>query len=157
MIAIVLMMLAIFVDGAGRYVFNHPVIGTREVVTQYLMIATVWLAFSKTQRLGGHVSIDLVMRKTSARVQTYVHAFTSVLGAAVVVLLCAGAMRPLITKFDVWTMGSVDFPIAPAWAAIVIGSAVLTLRLLLEAATTLLNGSTSSDEAAEMSAERGVV
>lgn len=66
-IAIVLMMLHICVDVAGRYIFNNPVEGTVETVEIYYMVAVVMLPFAYIARGEGHIIVTLFTRGLSPR------------------------------------------------------------------------------------------
>lgn len=58
-IATVLMMLHVTVDVAGRTLFNHPLVGTVEIVSAYHMAALAFLPLALITREKGHIVVEL--------------------------------------------------------------------------------------------------
>ncbi len=55
LIAGVLMMLHVSVDVAGRYLFNHPIEGTTEIVAAYYMVLVAYLPWAWLARDDRHI------------------------------------------------------------------------------------------------------
>jgi len=58
---LVLMMLTV-VDVSGRYLFRHPLQGSVEI-SELLLLVIIVLAIAGTQRVGGHVGMDILLDK----------------------------------------------------------------------------------------------
>lgn len=63
----VLIMLLVSVDAIARYLIGTPISFTFDVVTAYLMPATLFFALSFTLRHGGHVNVDLIVEHMPPR------------------------------------------------------------------------------------------
>jgi TRAP-type transport system small permease protein len=77
--AIVFMIVVVFLDVGGRYLFKMPLRGAYELVEQSMVFlggfAIMYCAVKK-----GHVLIDILINKFSKRVQTIIHAVLSGVG-----------------------------------------------------------------------------
>lgn len=130
--ALIAMMIGISADAVGRYFFNSPLVGTREIVTRYLLIGTAWLAFARVQRLGGHVAIDFLMNKAPAQFQHVSGIITNIIGALVSVVFFIAAVERMVITFGLRSFGTIELPIWPAWAMIAIGSILFAIRLTID-------------------------
>lgn len=61
-IAIVTLMMLTVVDVSGRYLFSHPLMGGIEI-SELLLLVIVILPMASTQRVGGHLGVDLLLNK----------------------------------------------------------------------------------------------
>jgi TRAP-type C4-dicarboxylate transport system permease small subunit len=91
-VAIVLLMLHVVVDVAGRYLFNHPFGGTLESVTYYYMVMVTALPFAYVTRNQGQIAVEMF---TSFLPQRWIHFIDA--GAGVLMLLYVGVLS--------WKMG----------------------------------------------------
>ncbi|MHC5654056.1 TRAP transporter small permease subunit [Stappia sp.] len=58
-LALLLMMLHVTADVAGKYLFNKPIPGTAEVVASYYMISVVFLPLAWLEATNGPITVDL--------------------------------------------------------------------------------------------------
>ncbi len=65
--ALVLMMVHVFADVIGRYVFNSPIEGTLETVQIYYMVMVVVLPFAYVTRKDGQIIVALFTQKMAPR------------------------------------------------------------------------------------------
>ncbi len=65
--ALVLMMVHVFVDVIGRYVFNSPIEGTLETVQIYYMVMVVVLPFAYVTRTDGQIIVALFTQHLAPR------------------------------------------------------------------------------------------
>jgi TRAP-type C4-dicarboxylate transport system permease small subunit len=117
-----------------RYAFNSPIPGHLEG-SELLMPIIVFLAISYTQRVRGHVGMDLVVDALPAgirRVVTIVTLLVSVLVCAILCWFCFKAARQLWAYDDV-TMTPPYFKTWPSGASIAIGYGLLAGRMFLQA------------------------
>lgn len=81
-LAVVLMMLHVCADVVAKYVFNMPIRGTLEIVSNYYMVAVVFLPLALVERRNAHISVEIVSQHLPLRVQTIL--------IGVVCLVCIG-------------------------------------------------------------------
>lgn len=73
--ALGLMMLHVTADVVGKYVFNHPIPGTAEVVASYYMVAAVFLPLAWVEIREGSILVEILFDLLPAmgrRVATFV-------------------------------------------------------------------------------------
>ena len=68
-IAVVLMMLHICADVIAKYVFNSPIPGTLEIVSNYYMVATVFLPLALVERKNAHIAVEILSQHLPTRGQ----------------------------------------------------------------------------------------
>ncbi|MBW1767830.1 MAG: TRAP transporter small permease [Deltaproteobacteria bacterium] len=64
-------------DVTGRF-FRHPILGSMEIVG-FMAIITVAMALPYTHRIGGHVGVEILVRRFSERTQTIIDIITRAL------------------------------------------------------------------------------
>ena len=141
-IALLAIMCAVVADAGGRYLFSNPIPGVYEITELYLMLAIVFFGLALTQREGGHVRADIFFDMLPLRVRRGLEIFYLLAAFAVFALIAYAAGRASLQHIAAarWTTGVVPIPTGPSWAIACIGSAVLSLRLALQAALLLLGG-----------------
>lgn len=133
-ISLVLMMLAISADAAGRYLFDSPVQGAYELTGLYLMVMAVFLLLSANQAGGHHVRLDAAAGWLRRK-----------LGPAydrILALIALAAFAPLgwtVTEEGVErllaqdvTFGPIAFPLYLSYIWVPIGVLALLFRLTLD-------------------------
>ena len=133
------MMVLTTANAIGRYVFTSPITGVTEVTTLYLMGGAIWFAMSHTQAMGGHVAIDLFMRRAPLKIQFWTRVCTHLLSIIPVGLICWGTTEKLQETWGHTMVGEIPFPVSPSWAIIAVGSGVLAIRLMFELLADLVN------------------
>ncbi len=73
------------VDVVGRF-FKHPVFGSVELVS-FMGVLVVALALPFTHQSNGHIGVELIVRKLSARKRALIDACTGLLGFVLFVLI----------------------------------------------------------------------
>ncbi len=128
----VAMMLLISVDAVVRYLFNHPITGTFEITEEYLMVALVFLALSNTYTHGGHVRVTLFLRFIPSSIKLPVNILFALLGLGFFALLTYGGWNIFIRAAHEreFSEGLLQYPLAPAYFLIPLGSGLLCIRLL---------------------------
>jgi TRAP-type C4-dicarboxylate transport system permease small subunit len=132
--AIVLMMLLISADIAGRSAFGVPVLGAYEL-SEFLMGMTVFAGIGYVQARKEHLTIDLV---TSRLPRGVVARLDLVHAAAGVLLYGLIAWQGLLGAWYAYeigdrTAGLVRIPYWPAKAIVPLGAALLTLQIVADA------------------------
>jgi len=116
-----------------RYVFNAPIPGHLEG-SELLMPIIVFLAISYTQRVRGHVGMDLfvdALPPALNRVATVVTLLISVFVCAILCWFCFKAARQL-WEYDDVTMTPPYFKTWPSAASIAIGYGLLAGRMFVQ-------------------------
>ncbi|EAR52262.1 TRAP dicarboxylate transporter, DctQ subunit [Oceanicola granulosus HTCC2516] len=132
-----LMLLAVFSVG-GRNAFNRPLPGYVDWIEQAMpLIAFMGIAY--TQRLGGHIRMDIVVGALKGRVLWAVEWFTTLTVLVLMLLLVWGSWAHFQRSFDfaapLWSRDSsmdIGLPIWPAKLLAPVAFSVLSLRLALQ-------------------------
>lgn len=66
-LSVALMMFHVMADVAGKYLLHMPVPSTAEVVANYYMIASVFLALAYIEARGSAISVDLIYDNVGER------------------------------------------------------------------------------------------
>lgn len=134
-LALAAMMLLIVAEVVFRYLLGSPLGWTLGFVEDYLMVAFFFLAISYTFRVGGHVSIDLLVRRLPPKARRILAVVGNVLSLAFFALVCYAGI--LLTR-GAWLNSEIPPPGGadlswPTWTSYIfvpIGALVLALRLL---------------------------
>jgi TRAP-type C4-dicarboxylate transport system permease small subunit len=126
-------MLIVVTDVFMRYVVNRPFSFTYDLVGLYLMAGLFYLALSDTFAIHAHVSVDILVHRFSVPVRRLCEIVTCLCGLAVFSLITWLGLNRAIEDFvngDVLA-GAIPWPSWVSAGLVPLGSAVLTLRLLL--------------------------
>jgi TRAP-type transport system small permease protein len=109
--ATILMLLTV-ADVAGRYLFNHPILGVTEI-TQYVMVVLLF-GMAPCALAGRHVKIDIFFARLSRRTQAVLDCIYYVIGLGVTAFLSASAMKYALRALSFNSASSMlhipDFP-----------------------------------------------
>jgi len=128
-----LMMFLVVANTLTRKFLNWPITGAFEV-TESLLTLAIFLGLAYTQKVGAHISVDVLSRHFSGLSKKVFEISAPVLGVA-----CFGwaTYASWLYALDSFRMseqewGSITYPIWPVKMLIVFGLGALTLRYLLE-------------------------
>ncbi|MGB8622234.1 MAG: TRAP transporter small permease [Paracoccaceae bacterium] len=132
-----LMILAV-VSVGGRNFLNQPVPGYVDWIQQAMpLIAFMGIAF--TQRLGGHIRMDMVVGALKGRVLWAAEFVTTFAILVLMILLVWGSYSHFLRSFDfnapLWSRDSsmdIALPLWPAKLLVPVAFSVLCLRLVLQ-------------------------
>jgi TRAP-type C4-dicarboxylate transport system permease small subunit len=135
-------MVLIFFDAMSRYLFNHPLTFTFDIVVLYLMSATLLSILSFTLRQGGHISIDLFANLMNHRAYLVLVGF-ALLGASAICGIMAWeithlAYESLVMK-EIMT-GVYAWPLWISKAIVALSFIGLTARLVHIGLSNLIAG-----------------
>jgi TRAP-type C4-dicarboxylate transport system permease small subunit len=130
--ALGLMVLVIFINVIGRYLFRMPLKGTVEIV-ELALVVTVFFAMAYTEVVQGHITMDEVVARFPRRARSIVlstmyfaaAAFFFTIGYGDTVL-AVSFLRPIVRVTDI-----LHIPIAPLIFVIAVGSVIFGLELLM--------------------------
>ena len=125
------MMFLIVSDVTGRYVFNHPFRGTLEI-SEFLMVAVVFLSIAGTMHVGRHVSIRMLVDRLPEKSQALVDSLVLLVSIA---LFAAMAWKSGVRAVDVLNQGWYsDLLRIPAWPfrmLVAVGAFLMCLELIV--------------------------
>jgi len=129
-----IMMIWVFSDAIGRYVFNHPLPGTLEITEEYLMVCIVFLSISYAQKFKAHVRVDLFVHLIPEKVLPFTELVMKIIMLAYAALLTRQAVEQGLWCIEVnsTSRGSLGYPMAPAYFLMGLGLLLVSIRILFE-------------------------
>lgn len=132
-----LMLLAV-VSVGGRNLFNHPLPGYVDWIEQAMPLLA-FVGVSYTQRLGGHIRMDILVGRLRGRWLWAAELASTFVMLVLMLLLVWGTWAHFQRSFDFgapnWSRDSsldIGLPLWPAKLLVTFSFAVLSLRLLLQ-------------------------
>jgi len=124
-IAIVVMMIVMVLEAAGRYLFSFTVLFADELLG-YLMALVTYVGLAYTLRTGGHISIELVTDHLPKKVQRILGVVVSVLNLVFVGFLVWASWVYWLNIFNngFGTPGVIPVPLAVPTAVLPLGVTV---------------------------------
>lgn len=142
-LALLAMMCLVVADAGGRYIFASPVSGVYEITEFYLMIALIFFSLAMNQREGGNVRADIFYARFPPMVRRWLEVLYLLAALIVFALICYALTRSSVQHVmaNRWTTGAVSLPTGPSWGMAALGACILCLRLVLQIARLLADGS----------------
>ncbi len=132
------MMFLTTVDVILRYFFNRPIKGGMEY-SEVMMVIIIWLGFSYTLQVEGHVKIELFVSRLSKNTQIYFDIFACLIGLTLTGLLnWFGYMLTLNSYLNGEEMDVTSLPLYPFKGLIWAASILFTLEILAELSLNIL-------------------
>jgi len=132
--AVVIMFIMFFATAQvfSRKIFSYPLWGFIDII-EIVMVTFAFLAVAYCQRLGGHIRMELLVRRLSGRA-LWIAEFIGVLLALIIILcLMLFAWDFFLRAFELGDSTiDRDLPIWPAKLVIPVAFAVLNLRLIVQ-------------------------
>ncbi|MGE4610508.1 MAG: TRAP transporter small permease [Paracoccaceae bacterium] len=132
-----LMLLAV-VSVAGRNLFNHPLPGYVDWIEQAMPLLA-FVGVSYTQRLGGHIRMDILIGRLRGRWLWGAELASTIVMLILMLLLVWGTWAHFQRSFDFgspnWSRDSsldISLPLWPAKLLVAFSFAVLSVRLMLQ-------------------------
>lgn len=85
--AVALMMVHVCIDVVGKFLFNAPAPGTITIVTEYYMPILTFLPLAYVHRRRAHISVEVLTKTLSPRLQFHIHHLGLVIVLVVFALL----------------------------------------------------------------------
>lgn len=131
-IVIFLLVLLATVNILGRWLFSLPVSGYVDWVEQ-AMAFIAFLGIAYTQRLGGHIRMDIVIGQLRGRLLWFTELLSVVLMLCVTGVLIYGSYLHFWRAYDLGDSSlDINLPTWPAKLVVTVALAVLALRLMLQ-------------------------
>jgi len=122
-------------DVVGTKFLDWPVPGTLEF-TESTMVLIVFGALAYTQERRGHIRVELLYTHAGPRGRSFMEVVTHVVAFVFFALVAWQGLGELRYSWEIReaTMGTIRFPLYPARFLLVLGAALLLLRLALDIA-----------------------
>ena len=135
-ILIFLMSLLVFADVMGRYLFNHPIAGTTEIV-KCTIIAIVFLGIAYTLNQKRHIRTTILLDRMPPIFRLILELIASLLCLSVFSILIVFAWQAAWEAFLVREFDGVQLkvPVYPSRFIIVLGSGLLIIQSLSDILT----------------------
>jgi len=137
-IAVFSLMILAVISVGGRNFANAPLPGYVDWIEQAMPLIA-FVAVSYTQRLGGHIRMDIVIGRLRGRALWLVEMISTLVMLALMLLLIWGTYSHFLRAFDfgapLWSRDSsmdIGIPLWPSKLIVPIGFTVLSLRLMLQ-------------------------
>tara|TARA_R110002020_G_scaffold26514_26_gene86024 strand:+ start:8147 stop:8698 length:552 start_codon:yes stop_codon:yes gene_type:complete len=114
---IFVMMLHVVLDVLSKYILNEPITGTLEIVSNYYMVAIVFLPLAVVQRQNGHVKVEVFTTAFPPRVIAACDAFAAVLTLVYVSLMTWFVLIEAIEQTEIREKLQVGIKLMPVWPA----------------------------------------
>jgi len=132
-IIVALMMVHIFVDVSGRYLFGSPLPATISVVSHYYMVAVAFLPLAMCEKRDAHISVEVMMQLFPMPVQRHAYAWTWAYSAGIFMLLTYASWIDAERKRAIGTFVlelGYRVPVWPAYYLLPIGYALIAAVLV---------------------------
>jgi TRAP-type C4-dicarboxylate transport system permease small subunit len=137
-LAVFSLMLLAVISVTGRHLFNQPLSGYVDWI-EIIMPVIAFLGISYSQRLGGHIRMDILIMNLKGRPLWVLELISSIIILLLVLLLLWGSWSHFLRSFDMsaplWSRDSsvdIGLPIWPAKLIVPIAFFVLGMRLVLQ-------------------------
>ena len=116
-----------------RYVFNRSIPGSFEL-TGMMMAFVVFFALPYTQMLGGHIRVDVFVRRTSPKIRGTADIIALFLGMCLWAAITWGLLGWALVSWESreFAMGPLRFPYYPFKFGATVGAGIFALEFLSE-------------------------
>lgn len=130
--AIFLLVLLATVNILGRWIFSSPISGYVDWVEQ-AMAFIAFLGIAYTQRMGGHIRMDILVGQFRGRYLWFTELVTTLLMLAVTSVLIYGSYMHFWRAYTIGDSSlDINLPTWPAKLVVPIALTILAMRLLLQ-------------------------
>lgn len=139
-VALVLMMVQVTLDVAGKFLFNSPVPVTLEMVSNYYMVAVVFLPFAAVEFVDGNIKVDLIYTHLSRAMKRCLDILSYVFCVFLFWLLTSSTWGVAVKKYHVgeFIMGSYSISIWQSRFLVPIGCGLALALLILKLLRTIV-------------------
>ena len=131
MFTLMIIMLLTTADAFGRYLLNSPIIGAVEFIGEYLFVALVFLAIAYTYRRGEFVRVTFLVSKLLSGVRFILDHIIQAICALICIFILYAAISQTqrVYALQTATNSSIGYVLWPAYTIVVLGLALLALRV----------------------------
>ncbi|MGR3781167.1 MAG: TRAP transporter small permease subunit [Albimonas sp.] len=133
-VALILMMLMVTLDVAGKYLFTAPVPVTLEMVSNYYMVAVVFLPLAAVELSGGHIHVELIHARLPRVGRRILDIAAHALACLFFGMLAVYGWEVAVKKFEVgeFLMGQYSLIIWPSRFLVPLGCGLIAVLLVLK-------------------------
>ena len=133
-IALLAMMVHVTADVVGKFVFRAPVPVTLEMVSNYYMVAVVFLPLAAVERMGGNIHVDLIHGRLPRPARRVLDIAAYALFAGLFWLIVTASWDVAMGKLAVgeFIMGSYSIAIWPSRFLVPIGGGLVLALVLVK-------------------------
>ena len=127
---LILLILSLVYEVFARYVFNAPTVWSSDA-TYFLCSIALIFAMAYTWQTGGHVSVDMILKKFPVKLQAFLNVFFMLTMFFLCWVMIIGAMIPhVIESWRILERSAIGYfpPIYPYKTWILIGTLMLVLQ-----------------------------
>ena len=131
MFILVIIMLLVTADAFGRYLLNSPITGALEFTEEYLLVTATFMAIAYTYHHGDFVRVTFFVRMIPPKVRFILDHIVQAICALVSIVLLYAAIRQLQRVYEAHTttISPYGYELWPAYAIVVLGMALLAMRV----------------------------
>lgn len=141
--ALSLMMVHITADVVAKNVFSYPLPGTIAIVSNYYMVAVVFLPLAFAERASRHISVEILAERLPVLAQRRLNALSAAYSAAIFGLLAWRGVEEALRKTKVSTFiieQDVRIDTWPAFYLMPMGAGLIAAALVYKLARYGLRG-----------------
>jgi TRAP-type C4-dicarboxylate transport system permease small subunit len=132
---LVMLAISVLVDVVARNI-NQPITGNVEVA-EPLLVAIAYFALAYTYMHRGHIRVEVIYTRFSARAKDILDTITTILGTGVFGVMVWALVSRVVSiatssGTGPLTPGILEIPLAPMFVLIAIGVFILCLELILD-------------------------
>jgi TRAP-type transport system small permease protein len=130
--ALVLMVLVVVANVAGRYLLRKPVLGAVEMVG-LLTVVVVFCVLAFTEAKGAHIVVDILVVHLHGRIRAILASIMSLLGALFFLIMGWQGWDLMLSNLSpfVRTTGVLSVPFAPFMLIMALGCLLFGLELIV--------------------------
>jgi len=131
-------MLGVCLNVIMRYAFNQPIVGIEDL-TEHLLLFVTFLGTAWVLRKNGHVAIDFIVVLFSDRMQAFCKIISALLGIVICATLTWYGLKVTwgYLQSEAYFSSVLQFPKAPIFVVIPIGSFLLLIQFIRMVARTI--------------------
>ncbi|NQU71342.1 MAG: TRAP transporter small permease [Rhodospirillales bacterium] len=114
-IFIVLLMIQVVLDVAGREIFGLPIDGTLEIVSFYYMVGVTFLPLAYVSHEEGHIMVEMFTRKLSRPRLAGLEAVIGIMCFALVVVLVTQSWDAALDSYETEEMWETSDDLITIW------------------------------------------
>lgn len=148
LLCILLIMLLTSIDMLLRWIFHISIPSLFEFTEDYLMVGLVFLSLSYVYSIGGHIRVSFLDKIIPAKIHYISNIVSKLLGCGLFVLIAyEGWLATLqAIEYNEMSSGLIRYPMAPALVLVPLGSALLSVRIVLSIFDGSLQGDSSDED-----------
>ena len=140
---LILMMVHICLDVAGKYLLHRPIVGTLEIVSWYYMVACIFFPVAYVQMKRGHLMVEMFTLRLSNRTNAVIDGLVAVLALVYLSLLTYLVFHQALNSTiggEAQDLTFFDMPVWPARWILPISFGLMVLVIAFQGCLDLLYG-----------------